>query len=150
MGDYVRVPDPGARCAIHGCPQGRAGRWRRNSLHIGPYPHAGNTLRTGYPQAGINRSVDAGNQPDRAGYRSCLPIRRECAATMLGRMTGVSVETHAASAVRLTKTYGHGQAAVRALDEVSVTFDRGRFTAVMGPSGSGRIGKQGRYPARSG
>jgi predicted ABC-type transport system involved in lysophospholipase L1 biosynthesis ATPase subunit len=57
---------------------------------------------------------------------------------MLGRMTGVSVETHAASAVRLTKTYGHGQAAVRALDEVSVTFDRGRFTAVMGPSGSGK------------
>jgi len=57
---------------------------------------------------------------------------------MLGSMTGVSVETHAASAVRLTKTYGHGQAAVRALDEVSVTFDRGRFTAVMGPSGSGK------------
>src|SRR5579864_4793833 len=53
-------------------------------------------------------------------------------------MTGVSVEAHAASAVRLTKTYGHGQAAVRALDEVSVTFDRGRFTAVMGPSGSGK------------
>ena len=57
---------------------------------------------------------------------------------MLGSMTGVSVETHAASAVRLTKTYGRGQAAVRALDEVSVTFDRGRFTAVMGPSGSGK------------
>jgi putative ABC transport system ATP-binding protein len=48
------------------------------------------------------------------------------------------VETHAARAVRLTKTYGHGQAAVRALDDVSVTFDRGRFTAVMGPSGSGK------------
>ena len=57
---------------------------------------------------------------------------------MLNTMTGVSVETHAARAVRLTKTYGHGQAAVRALDDVSVTFDRGRFTAVMGPSGSGK------------
>ena len=57
---------------------------------------------------------------------------------MLSTMTGVSVETHAARAVRLTKTYGHGQAAVRALDDVSVTFDRGRFTAVMGPSGSGK------------
>ena len=57
---------------------------------------------------------------------------------MLGSMTGVSVETYAASTVRLTKTYGHGQAAVRALDEVSVSFDRGRFTAVMGPSGSGK------------
>jgi len=57
---------------------------------------------------------------------------------MLISMTDVSVETHAARAVRLTKTYGHGQAAVRALDDVSVAFDRGRFTAVMGPSGSGK------------
>jgi len=57
---------------------------------------------------------------------------------MLISMTEVSVETHAARAVRLTKTYGHGQAAVRALDDVSVAFDRGRFTAVMGPSGSGK------------
>ena len=28
---------------------------------------------------------------------------------MLSIMTGVSVETHAARAVRLTKTYGHGR-----------------------------------------
>ena len=34
--------------------------------------------------------------------------------------------------------YGAGQAAVRALDNVSVSFERGRFTAVMGPSGSGK------------
>ena len=53
-------------------------------------------------------------------------------------MTGVSVEAHAAHSVRLTKTYGSGQAAVRALDDVSVAFERGRFTAVMGPSGSGK------------
>jgi putative ABC transport system ATP-binding protein len=38
----------------------------------------------------------------------------------------------------LTKTYGSGQAAVRALDNVNVAFERGRFTAVMGPSGSGK------------
>ena len=49
---------------------------------------------------------------------------------MLSSMTGVSVEAHAARAVRMTKTYGQGQAAVRALDDVSVAFDRGRFTAV--------------------
>ena len=44
----------------------------------------------------------------------------------------------AAHAVDLRKTYGTGQATVHALDGVDVTFDRGRFTAVMGPSGSGK------------
>jgi len=44
----------------------------------------------------------------------------------------------AAHAVELTKTYGTGQATVRALGGVNVTFERGRFTAVMGPSGSGK------------
>jgi putative ABC transport system ATP-binding protein len=44
----------------------------------------------------------------------------------------------AASAVGLCKTYGTGQAAVDALGGVSVTFERGRFAAVMGPSGSGK------------
>jgi len=44
----------------------------------------------------------------------------------------------AAHAVALRKTYGTGQAAVHALAGVTVTFDRGRFTAVMGPSGSGK------------
>jgi putative ABC transport system ATP-binding protein len=44
----------------------------------------------------------------------------------------------AARAVALTKTYGKGDAIVRALDGVNVEFERGRFTAVMGPSGSGK------------
>ncbi len=44
----------------------------------------------------------------------------------------------AARAVDLRKTYGTGQATVHALAGVDVTFDRGRFTAVMGPSGSGK------------
>ena len=38
----------------------------------------------------------------------------------------------------LTKTYGHGEGAVRALDDVSVGIRRGQFTAIMGPSGSGK------------
>jgi putative ABC transport system ATP-binding protein len=46
--------------------------------------------------------------------------------------------TPAAQAVDLRKTYGAGQAAVHALAGVNVTFERGRFTAVMGPSGSGK------------
>jgi putative ABC transport system ATP-binding protein len=44
----------------------------------------------------------------------------------------------AARAVRLTKTYGVGDAAVTALDEVDVELYAGEFTAVMGPSGSGK------------
>jgi putative ABC transport system ATP-binding protein len=44
----------------------------------------------------------------------------------------------AAHSVDLRKTYGVGQAAVHALAGVNVTFERGRFTAVMGPSGSGK------------
>ena len=45
------------------------------------------------------------------------------------------------TAARMTdgvKTYGHGEAAVRALDHVSVEFERGQFTSIMGPSGSGK------------
>ena len=44
----------------------------------------------------------------------------------------------AAQAIGLGKTYGTGQAEVRALAGVDVTFAKGRFTAVMGPSGSGK------------
>jgi putative ABC transport system ATP-binding protein len=44
----------------------------------------------------------------------------------------------AARAVAVSKVYGSGPTAVRALDEVSVDFPTGRFTAIMGPSGSGK------------
>jgi putative ABC transport system ATP-binding protein len=44
----------------------------------------------------------------------------------------------AARAVGVTKQYGDGDAAVRALDDVSVDLDAGQFTAIMGPSGSGK------------
>ena len=44
----------------------------------------------------------------------------------------------AAAAVHAVKVYGEGERAVRALDDVTVSFDAGRFTAVMGPSGSGK------------
>jgi putative ABC transport system ATP-binding protein len=38
----------------------------------------------------------------------------------------------------VTKIYGRGQAAVRALDGIDITIERGEFIAVMGPSGSGK------------
>jgi putative ABC transport system ATP-binding protein len=44
----------------------------------------------------------------------------------------------AARAVDLVKTYGKGEAVVRALDGINIEFEHGRFTAVMGPSGSGK------------
>jgi putative ABC transport system ATP-binding protein len=53
-------------------------------------------------------------------------------------MIVTSETTISARSLDLTRTYGSGQAAVRALNNVSVAFERGRFTAVMGPSGSGK------------
>jgi len=61
-------------------------------------------------------------------------------------MTSVAVPTAAAPTERataarvrnLTKTYGSGDALVRALDDVSLDLYAGQFTAVMGASGSGK------------
>ena len=53
-------------------------------------------------------------------------------------LTSERLDSPAARAVELVKTYGSGEVAVRALDGVNVEFQRGRFTAVMGPSGSGK------------
>lgn len=47
-------------------------------------------------------------------------------------------ETPALEVHDLTKTYGTGANAVRALDGVSLVLGTGTFTAVMGPSGSGK------------
>ena len=44
----------------------------------------------------------------------------------------------AARAVDAVKIYGSGGTEVRALDGVNITFEQGRFTAIMGPSGSGK------------
>ena len=48
-----------------------------------------------------------------------------------------SMGTAAARMVGGSKIYGTGDTEVRALDGVDVAFERGRFTAIMGPSGSG-------------
>jgi putative ABC transport system ATP-binding protein len=44
----------------------------------------------------------------------------------------------AARTEELVKVYGNGPTAVRALDRVTVGFERSRFTAIMGTSGSGK------------
>jgi len=46
--------------------------------------------------------------------------------------------TAAAGAIDARKTYGIGDAQVHALDGVTVSFETGRFSAIMGPSGSGK------------
>jgi putative ABC transport system ATP-binding protein len=54
-------------------------------------------------------------------------------------MTNALITTRAAARVEhATKTYGTGDTAVVALDDVTVEFPDGQFTAIMGPSGSGK------------
>jgi putative ABC transport system ATP-binding protein len=55
-------------------------------------------------------------------------------------MTGgnLGAAAPAARAIDLTKIYGTGDTAVRALDGVTLELERGEYTAVMGPSGSGK------------
>jgi putative ABC transport system ATP-binding protein len=50
----------------------------------------------------------------------------------------LSIPVPAASARGLTRSYGHGDAAVHALRGVDLDLPAGRFTAIMGPSGSGK------------
>src|SRR5215218_2109925 len=55
--------------------------------------------------------------------------------------TAVAAAADTAPAVALRdvrKVHGEGDAAVVALDAISVAFARGSFTAIMGPSGSGK------------
>ena len=60
------------------------------------------------------------------------------ATTAFNDTTAQTASIAAARAVEVSKTYGSGDAAVHALDNVSVTVRAGQFTAIMGPSGSGK------------
>ena len=52
--------------------------------------------------------------------------------------TTTTITRSAARAANVSKSYGGGDAAVHALDDVSVSLAAGEFTAIMGPSGSGK------------
>ncbi|CAM5745935.1 putative ABC transporter ATP-binding protein [Streptomyces afghaniensis 772] len=52
--------------------------------------------------------------------------------------TATTATRPAARVVDAVKVYGGGGTAVRALDSVTVSFPAGRFTAIMGPSASGK------------
>src|SRR3954452_23311726 len=49
-----------------------------------------------------------------------------------------TITRSAARAANVSKAYGDGDAAVVALDRVSISLAAGEFTAIMGPSGSGK------------
>ena len=51
---------------------------------------------------------------------------------------GKDLQNIAARAESASKIYGSGENEVKALDNVSVSFERGKFSAIMGPSGSGK------------
>jgi putative ABC transport system ATP-binding protein len=68
-----------------------------------------------------------------------LPSTKRGTVALTGeRVPPQRTASPAARAVDLRKTYGTGQATVHALAGIDVTFERGRYTAVMGPSGSGK------------
>jgi putative ABC transport system ATP-binding protein len=77
---------------------------------------------------------DTGTEKSTATVRAAVKHFDEERSTVVDRRFGLA----ATRAVDLTKTYGTGDAVVRALDGVDLAFERGRFTAVMGPSGSGK------------
>src|SRR5665648_206039 len=66
---------------------------------------------------------------------------RSPCSVVSARTRGGDVDPNPTTAVRalgLTKVYGSGPSAVRALVDVDVDFAAGAFTAIMGPSGSGK------------
>jgi putative ABC transport system ATP-binding protein len=63
----------------------------------------------------------------------------KAAYATLGRMDSFATDSQAiVKATDLRRVFGEGQAAVKALDGITVSFERGRFSAIMGPSGSGK------------
>ncbi|NQV97315.1 MAG: ABC transporter ATP-binding protein [Acidimicrobiaceae bacterium] len=57
---------------------------------------------------------------------------------MSSTVANAMITSVAARAESASKIYGSGDNEVRALDDVSVTFERGKYSAIMGPSGSGK------------
>lgn len=64
-----------------------------------------------------------------------MPVATEPRATLLLPSNPAEV---AVQSINARKVYGRGDTEVRALDGVSVSFQRGELTAIMGPSGSGK------------
>src|SRR4029453_18819436 len=95
------------------------------------------------PTGGLRTT--ARSDPKLVGMRTSDQDKRPAAGTgSLGVATAVGAGEKAtehgppaAQVIDLSKTYGTGQAEVHALAGVTISFETGQFTAVMGPSGSG-------------
>ncbi|HET9973209.1 MAG TPA: ATP-binding cassette domain-containing protein, partial [Streptosporangiaceae bacterium] len=57
---------------------------------------------------------------------------------MKGDALGSSGNEDVVRLAGVTKRYGGRSAATTALNDITLSFERGSFTAVMGPSGSGK------------
>src|SRR5258708_19328578 len=80
--------------------------------------------------------AETGGPRPRAAVR-WLPVLPRV-VEMRGRVMIATASEAAARAEKVVKRYGSGQAAVTALDGVSIEIPARSFTAVMGPSGSGK------------
>ena len=70
-------------------------------------------------------------------------------ATTVASQPGEQAAGVAARGVEIVKRYGEGATAVEALRGVSVAFERGTFSAIMGPSGLGQVNADA-HPRRAG
>ena len=82
------------------------------------------------------RTIGVG--PMRVTHRSRMVVRMTTTAILLPPSPAITTRRYAASAVEAIKTYGTRDAIVHAINGVSIGFEAGRFTAMMGPSGSGK------------
>ncbi len=67
-----------------------------------------------------------------------LPGGAEARPATLGPMSAIDHRGEIVAATDLHRRYGEGEAAVEALDGVTVSIPEQRFAAIMGPSGSGK------------
>jgi putative ABC transport system ATP-binding protein len=82
--------------------------------------------------------VDVMNPTDLTATERASATASTTAAPSNPPTRSASTAAPAVSARGLVKTYGRGEAAVKALAGVDVDFAAGAFTAIMGPSGSGK------------
>src|SRR5690606_11656117 len=114
-------PAPGNPRARPGVSQGRSPMRAASLSREGRDDRAGSS----------GRSVDAG----REGPMSGTGTRGATITAPDGTTDEAAGPPAIATARGLVKTYGRGEATVRALDGVDVDLERGRLTAIMGPSG---------------
>src|SRR5262249_48602408 len=82
-------------------------------------------------------AVAPGTSRTRGGWRRDFSGRDKGVSVATSVQTGRQVAV-AVRAEAISKVYGAGETRVVALDAVDVAFAAGEFTALMGPSGSGK------------